>query len=434
MLWFKAVRRDSDMAVRRATGKGQSIAARADAAHGIPAAHVPTSTFQGDDEAGARKPIAARPVARVPSEPLSSPWSASSPLPTGLTLDVGNAGDHPLLRDLFARAGCDMSANEFSMRLDEPFYEPHDRLLARRGLNLAGHVRVQNRELYLLDTVVPVAWIVELAALSDFGGSRLAGQLITAAESKMRSEGAALGLVRTDSPALFAQAGWTRWGRFTQTRTGTRETLAHISGRRAPQARSVESVNATPRPTSFTTRLWRHVEQSALERIYHANAIRCIGAPVRTSDYWRWLVSRHAFDAIYVAVVGRDRWSLDGKGIVGYAVVKNDRVVEMLAAPRRLDALEELATRVCGEFIEHDRSNLFLEGSADHPWHRELRVAGGRTETLDNDHGQVLMAKVLDPTRPLPGHPEQATLETLATKQLAAAPFWSPSWDHRACD
>jgi len=388
-------------------------------------------------------------------------WGTGSAagLPTGLTLDVGNAGDHPSIRALFAQAGCEMPSNEFSMRLDEPFYEPHDRLLARRGIKLAGHVRVLNRELYLLDAVVPVAWLVELAALPEFGGATLAAQLIAAGERKMTAEGAAIGLVRTDSPALFAQAGWTRWGRFAQTRAGARETLAHISGRRAPAARVMEPVTPPARPAQLSTRLWRHVEQTALERIYHANAIRCVGAPVRTSDYWRWLVSRHAYDAIYVAVSGRDRWSLDGKGIVGYAVVKNDRVIEMLAALDRADALEELAARVCGEFIERDRCNLFLEGPLDHSWHQELRTAGGRSETLDTDHGQVLMAKVLDPARLIRSRPELATLETFAARaseaaaaavdvsgtqsvasgsasarSLATAPFWMPSWDHRLCD
>ena len=431
------------MAVRGATRKGQPIAARVDGAHGLPAVHLPSE--QSDRTQSDRTQSDRTQSDCTQSDCLKSAGPVSGAndrlerslapgLPTGLTLDVGNAGDHPSIRALFAQAGCDMPANEFSMRLDEPFYEPHDRLLARRGMKLAGHVRVQNRELYLLDSVVPVGWLVELAALPEFGGPRLAGQMIAAAEVKMRSEGAALALVRTDMPALFAQAGWTRWGRFTQTRAGTRETLAHISGRRSPQARCVEQVNPPVRPTQLSTRLWRHVEQTALERIYHANAIHCIGAPVRTSDYWRWLVSRHAYDAIYVAVSGRDRWSLDGKGIVGYAVVKHDRVLEMLAAPNRPDALEELAARVCGEFIEHDRYNLFLEGPADHPWHHELRAAGGRSETLDNDHGQLLMAKVLEPSRPLPGHPKHATLETLATRQLAAAPFWLPSLDHRLCD
>jgi hypothetical protein len=177
------------------------------------------------------------------------------------------------------------------------------------------------------------------------------------------------------------------------------------------------------------------VEQTALERIYHANAIRCVGAPVRTSDYWRWLVSRHAYDAIYVAVSGRDRWSLDGKGIVGYAVVKNDRVIEMLAAPGRADALEELAARVCGECIERDRCQFFLEGPVDHPWHHELRAAGGASETLDTDHGQSLMAKVFDPAR-LNASSNTSSNASSNTGQpgLATAPFWLPSWDHRPCD
>ena len=211
-----AVRRDSDMAVRGATRKGQPIAARVDGAHGLPAVHLPSE--QSDRTQSDRTQSD-----RTQSDCLKSAGPVSGAndrlerslapgLPTGLTLDVGNAGDHPSIRALFAQAGCDMPANEFSMRLDEPFYEPHDRLLARRGMKLAGHVRVQNRELYLLDSVVPVGWLVELAALPEFGGPRLAGQMIAAAEVKMRSEGAALALVRTDMPALFAQAGWTRWG------------------------------------------------------------------------------------------------------------------------------------------------------------------------------------------------------------------------------
>ena len=314
-----------------------------------------------------------------------------------LTLGPANAGDHLSIRALLAEVGCEPSVSEFHARLEEPFYEPTDRLLVRQGDSLVAHVRLQNREIHFGAQVLPVAWLTDLATLPEYRRRGLASELVSAAERQMRAEGAALGLVRTAHPGLFLRRGWTPWGRASQSRAGVREVLAQIVRRHAEQPRVLEPVTPIVRPDPLSTRLWRHVEQSALERIYNANVTRGFGAAVRTSDYWRWLVSRHGFDAIYVAIAGRDQWSLDAQGIVGYAVVKQDRIVELLAAPERPDTIEHLIGRLCGEFIEQDRYELRLDAAPDHPWHAEMVAAGGSLATPQAGKRQFLMARMFDP-------------------------------------
>lgn len=314
-----------------------------------------------------------------------------------LTLGPANAGDHLSIRALLAEVGCEPSISEFQAQLEEPFYEPNDRLLVREGAKPVAHVRLQNREIHFGAQILPVAWLTNLATIAEYRRRGLATELVSAAERQMRADGAVLGLVRTSHPGLFLRRGWTPWGRACQSRAGAREILAQIARRRAEQPLVWEPVTPLARPAPLSTRLWRHVEQSALERIYQANVARSFGAPVRTSDYWRWLVSRHGFGDIYVAIAGRDRWSLDAKGIVGYAVVKQDRIVELLAAPDRPDAVEHLITRLCGEFIEQDRYELRLDGSPDHPWHAEMMAAGGTLSTPNAENGQFLLARMFEP-------------------------------------
>jgi len=322
--------------------------------------------------------------------------SLSAPVP-GCTLGSGTAGDHLAIRALLADGGRETMLGEFQSQLDEPTYEPSDRLVVRLGSTIVSHVHLRNRELRFGVRQVPVTWFADLMTAPKFRRRGLASSLVAVAERQAQADGAELALVRTSFPHLFERRGWIPWGRPSYSLAGTREILADLVGGPAESPSSLEAVIHGTRPAPLTTRLWRHVEQAALERIYEFHTQNGYGAPVRNTDYWRWLVSRHAFDAIYVAVSGRDRWSLDAKGIVGYAIVKQDRVIELLTSPARPDAAESLMSRVCGEFIEQDRCDLRFEGAPNHPWHRRLVAAGGEYHCPDRESGQVMLARVLDP-------------------------------------
>jgi len=55
---------------------------------------------------------------------------------------AGNAGDNPLVQQLLVQAYQLPVADDFQSRLDEPLYEPSDRLLLQRAGQLIGHVQV----------------------------------------------------------------------------------------------------------------------------------------------------------------------------------------------------------------------------------------------------------------------------------------------------
>lgn len=320
-----------------------------------------------------------------------------------LILGPANAGDHLSIRALLSSLGREPLPSEFQAQLEEPFYDPSDRLVVRQGGRIVAHLRRQSRELHFGDQVLPVVWFTDLATATEFRRRGLGAAIVSEAERLAQQAGAVLALTRTAVPEMFLRRGWVPWGRACSTRAGAREILAAIVHQRREQPRVLDSVVPCQRQPGISVRLWRHVEQSALERIYQTNIARSYGPTVRSSDYWRWLISRHGYDSIYVAVAGRDRWSLDARNLVGYAVVKSERVVELLASPARPDAAEHLFSRICGDFIEQDRCEVCLDAAPDHPWHEWLVEAGGVTTAPEVEHGQVLLARLFDPARFLAG-------------------------------
>ena len=215
----------------------------------------------------------------------------------------------------------------------------------------------------------------------------------------MRTDGAELGLVRTTAPQLFEKHGWVAWGRHSFSTVGTREVLAQLCLQDRPRATPLGLGMNEGKREPLSTRIWRHVEQAALMRLYETHARNSYGPLVRSDSYWQWLISRHAYDQIYVVVEGRDRLDLDKSCLVGYAVTKQDRIVEMMIDPTRPYAMAPLLSRICGDFIERDIHSLRFDGSPTDPMHRLFVAAGGEFRNREIENGQWLMAKVLDQKR-----------------------------------
>ena len=55
----------------------------------------------------------------------------------------------------------------------------------------------------------------------------------------------------------------------------------------------------------------------------------------RTDAYWQWLLKRHAYDQLYVALEGPEQLELGeiSTRIVGYAATRGEQIVELMAAP-----------------------------------------------------------------------------------------------------
>jgi predicted acetyltransferase len=303
-------------------------------------------------------------------------------------LHPARAGDHPEIYQFLLAVFQAPSREEFHAVQDEPSYDPGQRLLVKRERRIAAHVQLSHRSLSFGDQQLPIAQLSWLGTLPEFRARGYATRLLHRAEQEMRKSGAVLGVMRTKIPQFFRRAGWAVCGRQSYSVARAREVLARLSCE--PDQRS-----------PLCIRLWRHVELPSLMRIYEQNTGGAYGPLERSEAYWRWLISRKAFDHIIVAIHGRDRMELvdTNAPIVGYAVVCQDRVVELLTAADFPAASVQLLARACGDSIERNRQTIAVEMPPGAPLLQIMTEAGGISNSSECDGGEVQMVKVLNPAQ-----------------------------------
>jgi predicted N-acetyltransferase YhbS len=309
----------------------------------------------------AREPVNAVEASTV-SQPL---WSVTS----------ATAGDHLEIHRLLRCVAGQPSAAEFHAQTDAPQYEPRDRLLIRHEGRIIAHLRTLNREMSFGAQTLPVAWLADLATLPEHRGQGCAAALLAAAEQRVREDGAILALVRAARPEFYRGHGWVDCGDAAEAVAGAREVLARLHAE--------ERLTFWPKRPALHLRHWRKVELSALVRLYDETTQHAFGASVRNLPDWAWLIGRHAYDHILVAVEGSPRLELTDSmlPIVGYAFVQGRRLVELLAAARRPDAARTLLARACGDAIERGFQEIRLAAPARAALVRLLQDAGGRLDT-----------------------------------------------------
>jgi predicted acetyltransferase len=296
--------------------------------------------------------------------------------------------DHLAIHQLLTLVFHGPSVDQFHASLDDPLYEPGDRLLVKRGQRIVAHVHLTKRLMRFGRMLLPVADLSQLATLPEFRGQGCGGMLLDAAHAAMARQGAVLGLLRTRIPHFFRPAGWAVCGRHSHSKARAREILAQLVERRARDAAA-----------EITVRPWRQVELPALMRLHEQNTLGAWGAYQRTEAAWRWLISTKGFDRIFVAIQGPDRYDLYDpvSPIVGYVVTKDDQILELVADRSVPQAAEELLARACSEAIERDQSDVQLHAPPDDPLHRLLTSAGGAVHCHETYQGALLMARLVDP-------------------------------------
>jgi predicted acetyltransferase len=291
------------------------------------------------------------------------------------------AGDHPAVERFLSTVFAGPSRDEFQAALDDPFYEPTDRLLVRRGDRIAAHVQIVKRTMHFGRQRLPVARLAHLGTLPEFRLRGYASGLLAAAQTQMLEDGAVFALVTTDAAEFFARRGWTACGRALGTRASARDVLPRLPV--APEVGDGRRGAAGSRHASgLNIRHWLQFELDSLERIYRHNTGDSLGPLDRSEAYWHWLISRRAFDRIYVAIDGPDRLELGqaASPIVGYAVTRRGRIVELLTAPT------------------HPTDAVVLQTAAHDPLHSWMVAAGGTWQPSDARRC-VHMARLLDVER-----------------------------------
>ena len=265
---------------------------------------------------------------------------ASTPSSIGLAkaneprLVFAHASDHALIHALLRAANQSPSAEDFLTWLDEPSYEPADRLLLQHGQQLVAHVQLLQRTAWFGGVKIRVGSLQDLAVLPEYAQSGCERKLLSAADRQLRDARSVVCLVRTDRPEPFRAAGWADVRGQGHSEVSTRDLLAHLSAQAALTSR---------RSHSLQVRRWRHVEMESVRFVYSEWASHCWGAVHRPEAYWQWLVGRKAHSDLFVAVAGADQWeeAESDSRIVGYAVTSGENVLELCclgdyvrAAPR----------------------------------------------------------------------------------------------------
>jgi predicted acetyltransferase len=300
------------------------------------------------------------------------------------------AGDHAAIHQLLTAVFQVPSKDDFSASLEDPLYEPCDRLVVKRGSQVLAHLHLASRTMQFGGESFPVALAYRLATLPEYRGRGFATRLLAAADASMAEDGAVLGLLTTRIPHFFRRAGWVVCMRHSHADVGARDLLAQLSARGfAPHAPD-DAVNIRP---------WRHVELPSLVRLYEEHTAKSYGPLTRTEAYWRWLVNRQGTDGIFVALAGPKRFDFDfdDASIVGYCLQREDRIVELVASNKLPGVKERLLARACGEAIEHDNHIVRLEMAPNDPLWSIVQAAGGETHRDEAHQGEVMMVKLFNP-------------------------------------
>ncbi|MCA9209368.1 MAG: GNAT family N-acetyltransferase [Planctomycetales bacterium] len=320
----------------------------------------------------------------------------------GISVHRGTTGDHAELPDFFTSAGNVCNWPEFQAQLEEPKYEPCDRLIVRHGPALVGHVRLSHHEMQYGPLRLPVAEISDLVVLPEYESCGVADVLLQAAESQLRHESPTLAIARTTRPALFESHGWNMRGQFVYSVARLRSLLATL-GVNEPRgwSASLSVLDEPPVAEPFRIRLFRQVELDALARIYAVNAGEQFGWYPRDMHRWTWLISRRAFDRIYVATTKAATETLEeaSAAIVAYIVMRDNRIVELMSLPDAIEAERMLLLRACRDALEQGRETIRIDGPPRMPLHELFEQAGVASRWHDGDGQQGLRMKLLGFTR-----------------------------------
>ena len=302
-----------------------------------------------------------------------------------------HSSDLPAIRDLLISVFQKPMSADFDSIHDNPEHDLSDRLLMKIRGELSAHVHVTSHFIRFGRLKIQIGRIHHLVTSPERRGNGLATHLLRAAEDQMNEDGASLGMLRTQAVGFFARHGWIPCQSHLVTSASPRDVLAHLDIINIPTSHP----KPLKPPIQRSVRLWRQFEQSSLMRIYQKNTSCACGPLIRSPCYWRWLLSCDGYDRIYVAIDGPDRINLNNHSsqIIGYAVMRNNQIIEFHTTDRNGDVERHLLSRVCADAIERDDYSIKLCAMATERLHELILDAGGTERHCKN----TLMMKLLDP-------------------------------------
>lgn len=314
----------------------------------------------------------------------SDPFLARLPIVPAESSD--HVGVYCFLNSLFGEP----TQAEFRASIEDPNYQPADRLLVKKGLRIVAHAQVLNRACRLGRLRVPAAQLDGLATDPRLQGQGLGMRLLRAAESRMIRNGALVGWAPARAPRLFSRLGWADFGRHRWSCSDAHRLLGTLmeQGFRLPSRRA-----------RLHVRPWLLWEVGSLARLYSQGMDGLIGPFQRSEAYWQWLVRRHAFEQLYVAIEGPELIDLDERKapVVGYAATKGEQILELVTPHAKKGVADLLLARVCHDAVESGRRSVVLHAPEAEPLHEVFRKSGEPGRDCVPHCAEGIVARVLRP-------------------------------------
>ena len=369
---------------------------------------APANRYQGDAEGSDAESLAAPPEVRHADNGNGRTHAGRyertpvRELPYGAKIITANAGDHPLVIQLLTQARQEQVIEDFQSRLDEPGYQPGNRLLVSRDKALLAHVHVASHIAWFDGQRMPVVKFEDFAILPEYRAAAYGRDLLAAGEQIATAEGAVLGLVYADHPDWFEAQGWSPLRGQGHTRASARAVLAHLDAQERARRR---------RRSTIDVRTWRHFELDLVRSVYDAAASESWGPLFRSEECWQWLIGRKAQDQVLLAVdqtkdepakaPASDSGLLLGvpSAAAGYAVVRGSCIIEMMTLAESASARVPLLARASRDAIDRDHHSISLYTPVSDPLHELMVTAGGAWISDRRDNGPRLMMRLLSPER-----------------------------------
>lgn len=334
----------------------------------------PSLSRRRSARSSAKKPRPVRAAKRVTPASVQPALAEINPL-----IARGDAGDHPGVHRFLQSLMPEISPEVFAASLEEPLYEPSDRIVARLGSRVVGHALVSRRDAYVGDALVPMVRVSQITILPELRGRGLGPKLLQAAEERIAQERASLALLATNRSAFFEQHGWLPVATVCRRQFTPRSLLELLESR--PHAAAA---------TRWRVRPWRQMEYGGLADLYERSTRGVFGAYERTEAFWRWVVGSCNPARLLVAA---DPTTGEGGPLAGYVILRDNAIVEVVARDNRPDILHALLHRASVEGIERSLARLTLAVTTDHPAHQLL---AGTLDTPVGDGNISVLAKVYD--------------------------------------
>ena len=289
---------------------------------------------------------------------------------------LGTEADHEAVYQALLHVFHGPDRDAFLSALGDPDYDPTHRLLAKIDGRVASHLHLTPRALRYGRVPLSAHGMMWVGTLPEFRGRGLAQALVRLADGRARAGTVVLQALTTAMPQFYRPLGWGVCGRQTFGQVPSRNLPA--SGDAPPEAR----------PGDLVVRPWRQVELGDLMRLYDRQYAETTGTVSRTEDYWRWIIGRRYAHVIWLVT--------RGDATLGYAFVKDHRVLELATDPDAPEALHALMARVRAEALERAYPDVTLHAPADHPAMALLTAVGGKVVDSEQFEGQVSMYHVPD--------------------------------------